>query len=214
MALSGLLWERAMIRIAFQSSPIRNLPLSESVDLVVLIFATVTRNSMHLCNRGTTVSPSSAHPLYRQPYWRAGVQPSELGTRKMLPRSTRSESGKNSLTNLSLHRSGEDSKASPPIRLRRRALDNTARQNEFTAVQGPSYHKPSACRKLNAIWPPLSWRRYRRTPCGNFKPSLVCGECQWVISKGVAASCTSSARLALKKQHSLSSNRLYPLTKR
>jgi hypothetical protein len=33
-----------MIRIAFQSSPIRNLPLSDSFDLVVLIFATATRN--------------------------------------------------------------------------------------------------------------------------------------------------------------------------
>src|SRR5258705_1348792 len=61
MALSGLLCERAMIRIAFQSSPIRNLPLSESVDLVMPIFATVTRNSMRSCNRGTTVSPSATH---------------------------------------------------------------------------------------------------------------------------------------------------------
>jgi hypothetical protein len=40
-----LLCERAMIRIAFQSSPIRNLPLSDSFDLVVLIFAIVTRHS-------------------------------------------------------------------------------------------------------------------------------------------------------------------------
>src|ERR1700693_5068548 len=45
MALRGLLCERAMIRIAFQSSPIRNLPLSDSFDLVVLSFAMVTRNS-------------------------------------------------------------------------------------------------------------------------------------------------------------------------
>src|SRR3989442_1666027 len=43
MALSGLLCDRAMIRIAFQSSPIRNLPLSDSFDLVALVFATVTR---------------------------------------------------------------------------------------------------------------------------------------------------------------------------
>src|ERR1700682_5539814 len=42
MALSGLLCERAMIRIAFQSSPIRNLPLSDSFDLVALIFATLS----------------------------------------------------------------------------------------------------------------------------------------------------------------------------
>src|ERR1700687_1320364 len=45
MALSGLLCDRAMIRIAFQSSPIRNLPLSDSFDLVALVFATVTTNS-------------------------------------------------------------------------------------------------------------------------------------------------------------------------
>src|SRR5437660_12608849 len=45
MALSGLLCDRAMIRIAFQSSPIRNLPLSDSFDLVALVFATVTKNS-------------------------------------------------------------------------------------------------------------------------------------------------------------------------
>src|SRR5271165_324854 len=44
MALSGLLCDRAMIRIAFQSSPIRNLPLSDSFDLV-FIFAMVARNS-------------------------------------------------------------------------------------------------------------------------------------------------------------------------
>src|ERR1035438_6786822 len=44
MALSGLLCERAMIRMAFQSSPIRNLPLSDSFDLV-FIFAMVTRTS-------------------------------------------------------------------------------------------------------------------------------------------------------------------------
>src|ERR1700693_3414653 len=45
MALSGLLCERAMIRIAFQSSPIRKLPLSDSFDLE-FIFAMVTRNSI------------------------------------------------------------------------------------------------------------------------------------------------------------------------
>src|SRR6266436_8697576 len=45
MALSGLLCESAMIRIAFQSSPIRNLPLSDLFDLAALVFATVTRNS-------------------------------------------------------------------------------------------------------------------------------------------------------------------------
>src|SRR5713101_3486045 len=45
MALSGLLCESAMIRIAFQSSPIRNLPLSDFFDLAALVFATVTRNS-------------------------------------------------------------------------------------------------------------------------------------------------------------------------
>jgi hypothetical protein len=45
MAFSGLLCESAMIRIAFQSSPIRNLPLSDSFDLAVPIVAMVTRNS-------------------------------------------------------------------------------------------------------------------------------------------------------------------------
>src|SRR5437763_14926520 len=39
MASSGLLCENAMIRIAFQSSPIRNLPLSDSFDFAALIFA-------------------------------------------------------------------------------------------------------------------------------------------------------------------------------
>ena len=45
MAFSGLLCESAMIRIAFQSSPIRNLPLSDSFDLDLPIVAMVTRNS-------------------------------------------------------------------------------------------------------------------------------------------------------------------------
>src|SRR5439155_10642617 len=44
IALSGLLCENAMIRIAFQSSPIRNLPLSDSFDFAALIFATMIRN--------------------------------------------------------------------------------------------------------------------------------------------------------------------------
>src|SRR5229473_6973944 len=42
MALSGLLCESAMMRIAFQSSPIRNLPFSDSCDLAALVFAIVT----------------------------------------------------------------------------------------------------------------------------------------------------------------------------
>src|SRR5260370_30692004 len=42
MAFSGLLCESAMIRIAFQSSLIRNLPFSDSCDLAALVFAIVT----------------------------------------------------------------------------------------------------------------------------------------------------------------------------
>jgi hypothetical protein len=49
-----------MIRIAFQSSPIRNLPLSDSFDLVVLIFAIVTRHSNALsATQGRPVSAST-----------------------------------------------------------------------------------------------------------------------------------------------------------
>src|SRR5882762_1161135 len=63
MALSGLLCESAMIRIAFQSSPIRNLPLSDSFDLAALIFATVTRIRRVDCKRGTSglSLPSTTH---------------------------------------------------------------------------------------------------------------------------------------------------------
>src|SRR6202521_5832016 len=53
IALSGLLCERAMIRIAFQSSPIRSLPLSDSSGLAVLLFAIVTRIRRVECNSGT-----------------------------------------------------------------------------------------------------------------------------------------------------------------
>ena len=45
MPLSGLLCESAMMRMAFQSSPIRNLPLSDSFDLATLVFATVILDS-------------------------------------------------------------------------------------------------------------------------------------------------------------------------
>ena len=41
MALRGLACERAMIRMAFQSSPIRNLPLSDPLALVAFIFVTM-----------------------------------------------------------------------------------------------------------------------------------------------------------------------------
>src|SRR6516225_4595032 len=44
MALSGLAWDRAMIRMAFQSSPILSLPLSDSFDLAALVFATMARS--------------------------------------------------------------------------------------------------------------------------------------------------------------------------
>src|ERR1700722_11156010 len=45
MAFSGLLCESAMIRMAFQSSPIRNLPFSDSFGLTAFVFATVLANS-------------------------------------------------------------------------------------------------------------------------------------------------------------------------
>src|ERR1700682_6260486 len=54
IALSGLLCERAMIRIAFQSSPIRSLPLSDSSGLAVLLFAIVTIIRCVECNSGTS----------------------------------------------------------------------------------------------------------------------------------------------------------------
>src|ERR1700722_9385505 len=61
MALSGLLCESAMIRIAFQSSPIRSLPLSDSFDLDVRVFVTMTRNSRGGGQgSGTDLSLSSA----------------------------------------------------------------------------------------------------------------------------------------------------------
>src|SRR5882724_6263041 len=62
MALSGLLCESAMIRIAFQSSPIRNLPLSDFFDLAALVFATVTRNSTGRVQEREG-PPASACPL-------------------------------------------------------------------------------------------------------------------------------------------------------
>ena len=40
MAFRGLLWERAMMRMAFQSSPIRSLPLSDALLLAALFFVT------------------------------------------------------------------------------------------------------------------------------------------------------------------------------
>ena len=51
MALSGLACESAMIRMAFQSSPILNLPLSDSLDLAALVFATMARISSGLSRR-------------------------------------------------------------------------------------------------------------------------------------------------------------------
>src|SRR5690349_3439033 len=62
IALSGLLCDRAMIRIAFQSSPIRNLPLSDSFDLVALVFATVTANSRLRVRQGGMISACHQSP--------------------------------------------------------------------------------------------------------------------------------------------------------
>jgi hypothetical protein len=50
MAFRGLLWERAMMRMAFQSSPIRNLPLSDALLLAALFLVTGQRVE-HLSER-------------------------------------------------------------------------------------------------------------------------------------------------------------------
>src|SRR5215472_10888781 len=50
MALRGLLCDSAMMRIAFQSSPIRNLPRSDALDFTALILPL----------------PEINHPLYRK----------------------------------------------------------------------------------------------------------------------------------------------------
>jgi len=63
MALSGLLCESAMIRMAFQSSPIRNLPPSGSFDLAALIFATVTGNSTRRLQERQDRSQPAIRPL-------------------------------------------------------------------------------------------------------------------------------------------------------
>src|SRR5215469_12702211 len=44
IAFRGLLWESAMMRMAFQSSPIRNLPFSDMFRLAVLFFVTNVRS--------------------------------------------------------------------------------------------------------------------------------------------------------------------------
>jgi hypothetical protein len=40
IAFRGLLWESAMMRMAFQSSPIRNLPFSDMFSRAVPFFVT------------------------------------------------------------------------------------------------------------------------------------------------------------------------------
>ena len=64
MALSGLLCESAIIRIAFQSSPIRNLPLADSLDLAI-IFCNIDKVSGRERPGGVAASPRPA--LYREP---------------------------------------------------------------------------------------------------------------------------------------------------
>src|SRR5215468_9270632 len=61
MALSGLACESAMIRIAFQSSPIRNLPLSDSLDLAALVFDTMARISAIVSKARPTSQPGLSH---------------------------------------------------------------------------------------------------------------------------------------------------------
>src|ERR1700682_3637057 len=69
IALSGLLCERAMIRIAFQSSPIRSLPPSDSSGLALLLFAIVTRIRRVACNSGT-----SGLSLHQDTHYTDGLQ--------------------------------------------------------------------------------------------------------------------------------------------
>ena len=66
MAFSGLLCESAMIRMAFQSSPIRNLPLSDS-DLAGLVFANDRNSQDGELKRERPVSARHRHSLYREP---------------------------------------------------------------------------------------------------------------------------------------------------
>src|SRR5207249_11681821 len=68
MALSGLLCDSAMMRMAFQSSPIRNLPLSDSFDLAALVFATVILNSQRLSVECKAGMICRQQPLYRGPW--------------------------------------------------------------------------------------------------------------------------------------------------
>src|SRR6516165_6709986 len=78
MALRGLACDSAMIRMAFQSSPILSLPLSDSFDLAALVFATMAR-SPRSCLEGRVKcsAPALSHSLYR-----GGCLPGKGGTRK------------------------------------------------------------------------------------------------------------------------------------
>src|SRR5438874_10872071 len=78
MALSGLLCDSAIMRMAFQSSPIRNLPLSDSFDLAALVFATVMNSQRFSveCKAGMICRQP---PLYRGP-WPPGKIGSRAGT--------------------------------------------------------------------------------------------------------------------------------------
>src|SRR5579864_5288608 len=60
MALSGLACESAMIRMAFQSSPILNLPRSDSLDLAALVFATMATDLLGIVSKAQA---SIASPL-------------------------------------------------------------------------------------------------------------------------------------------------------
>src|SRR5690349_19678975 len=79
MALSGLACESAMIRMAFQSSPILNLPRSDSLDLAALVFR---HDGTDLLGDCLEVRPFSARPqslTNRGACCRARVAPERMG---------------------------------------------------------------------------------------------------------------------------------------
>src|SRR5215469_12375945 len=65
MAFSGFVCESAMMRIAFQSSPIRSLPFSVSFDLKVLVFVTLVWNSLQYSSQMAIEALSPHHPHQR-----------------------------------------------------------------------------------------------------------------------------------------------------
>src|SRR5215468_3680951 len=68
MALRGLLCERAIMRIAVQSSPIRNFPRSDALDFTALILP----------------PPETNHPLYRKESFFPRFKPAAKSTRNLV----------------------------------------------------------------------------------------------------------------------------------